>query len=190
MLPLSANAAPQEGELFGYVLGDTYKITDKTQGRWFLSKTVIAEEAVYPEKIDRVEINLTPITNVIGAILGKSEFHTMEEAKKFAKYYASLFQSKYGGKVNYTGYDIGQMGKEGYMADYEIYRVEFHDEYELVVHMFEGNEGRQEKPSAYIILTYLLNSSKRLSWQDKVKQEFNELEIEAARNSGGLKGIE
>ncbi|MFK7839380.1 MAG: hypothetical protein AB8B83_03535, partial [Bdellovibrionales bacterium] len=122
----------------------------------------------------------------IGGVHGKTEFETYEAAKEHAEYYASVFEAKYGGDINFSGYMDENL--ENYMPDYEFYKVIFDRKYELTINVFEPDKDR--KAYASIILTYAPTAPEYENWKNLVDEEFDKLSIDAAHSEGALRGIE
>lgn len=84
------------GELFGYKLGDTYKITKKTRGSDSLGVLeVIADSPVKPKEIDEVRILITYKTQTIINIYGVKAFAKKDQANEFAWKYNALLSKLY-----------------------------------------------------------------------------------------------
>ncbi len=91
----AAMADANDGDLFGYALGDTYTETDekpKDDARLVL---IAAQNPVKPTGIETVYVLVTPISRTIGKVAGETWFASGEDAILAYERYRSILRKKY-----------------------------------------------------------------------------------------------
>ena len=122
------------GALFGYTLGDTYPMSDRTRiatrspARSGLI-TLVADAPVKPDDINQVLLVTTPVSHTIVVIGVQQDFQDETSARAFARKYLDLLA------VKYPGYEV-----ELEVPDRRG-RLRFSDDYELVMTLLEKYEG-------------------------------------------------
>ncbi len=122
----------RSGTLLGYTVGDTYPVSDTTR---VLSRspaptqlvTLVAEDPVKPDDIDRVLLITTPVSSTIIIIGVQQGFADIDSARDFARKYLQLFAAKYPDSEA----DLEVMDRRG--------RIRFSPDYELVLTLLEGD---------------------------------------------------
>ena len=91
----AALADANDGDLFGFALGDSYKETnDKPQDDARLV-LIEAQNAVKPTGIDTVYVLVTPVSRTIGKIAGETWFGSGEDAIVAYERFRSILRKKY-----------------------------------------------------------------------------------------------
>lgn len=130
------NAAASDattGTLFGYTIGDSYPVSEGTEivsrspapGRLI---TLVAENPVKPDDIDRVLLVTTPFSHAILIVGVQQGFPDEASAREFGRRYLHLLAARYPG----SSADLEVMDRRG--------RLVFGDDYELVMTLLEGDQ--------------------------------------------------
>ena len=91
-----SHADANDGDLFGYALGDQYAIQEiQSQGGGQLL-LIDSQDPIKPKTIDNVYVLLTPITHSIGKIAGETWYASGENAIVEYERYRVILRDKYG----------------------------------------------------------------------------------------------
>lgn len=189
LLPMSAWAGPEDGELFGYKIGDRYPANDDTQAEFFFEYIwVIAEKFDAPEKFGAVKTLVTPQSFVIGAIRGEANCSSEEEARHLSDQYARVLHNQHGGIINLFGtYDNFYDTESPFLSDTVKFQKDFDGKYRLEVRAYTDPKVTKE-PKIEIWLQLLGEDAENF---DKLrKQETEKLLLDAAKEDADMKGLE
>ena len=93
--PAAAMADANDGDLFGYALGDTYTETDDKPQDNARLVLIAAQNPVKPTGIETVYVLVTPISRTIGKVAGETWFASGEDAILAYERFRSILRNKY-----------------------------------------------------------------------------------------------
>ena len=173
----TAMADAADGELFGYKIGDSYEITEKTKKKINIGGTVVAikaENAKQPEDVGKVYIVTSTMTYTIGTIYSTRKFRNANIAEEFAHKYTSFLAAKYRKhSPQFKG-----------LADSSKLLINFDNNYELRIRVFAPKD---QKPSVHISLTIV--GEKKKEYSNLIDKEHDQLLIKNAETKGIDKGL-
>jgi hypothetical protein len=173
----TAMADAADGELFGYKIGDSYEITEKTKKKINVDGTVVvikAEAAKQPEDVGKVYIVTSTMTYTIGTIYSTRKFRNANIAEEFAHKYTSFLAAKYRKhSPQFKG-----------LADSSKLLINFDNNYELRIRVFAPKD---QKPSVHISLTIV--GEKKKEYSNLIDKEHDQLLIKNAETKGIDKGL-
>jgi hypothetical protein len=91
----AAMADANDGDLFGYALGDTYTETDDKPQDDARLVLIAAQNPVKPTGIETVYVLVTPISRTIGKVAGETWFASGEDAILAYERFRSILRKKY-----------------------------------------------------------------------------------------------
>jgi len=90
-----AIADANDGDLFGYALGDTYTETDDKSQDDARLVLIAAQNPVKPAGIETVYVLVTPVSRTIGKVAGEAWFASGEDAILAYERFRSILRNKY-----------------------------------------------------------------------------------------------
>jgi len=176
-IPRSVMADAADGELFGYKIGDSYEITEKTKKKINVGGTAVvikAEEARKPEDVGKVYVVTSTMSYTIGTIYSMRKFRNKNIANEFAHRYSSFLAAKY---RKHSPQFKGLAGSSKLL-------INFDNNYELRIRVFAPKD---QKPSVHIGLTIV--GEKKKEYSGLLDKEHDQLLIKNAETRGIDKGL-